>query len=66
MHTVGETVKSIVWVYFEYIHHLSAFFIFLLKRWKIQRTVKKKFGWSLQDETVNAGEGTNPIIHLRE
>lgn len=42
MHTVRETVKNIVWVYFEYIHHFSAFFNFLLKRLKIQRTDTKK------------------------
>lgn len=42
MHTVHETVKSILWVYFEYINHLSAFFIFLLKRLKSQRPDTKK------------------------
>lgn len=65
MHTIAETIKRIIWENFN-IFFFITFSIFLLKRPKIQSVVNKKLAWSQQDETVNAGDGTNPITHLCE
>lgn len=51
----------IIWENFEFFFQYS-----LYLPTKDQIFNKKKFGWFLQVETVNTGEGTNPIIHLCE